>query len=192
MQTLTGSSPSASTVSRVFHTLEGEYASWKSRPLSSRYEYIFADGTYFTVIYNGEGCKMPVLLVIGIKPDGVREVLGFCVGDRENQGAWEGLFENLKEQGLQEVGLLITDGGKAMLNALAAKFPGVQRQRYVKHKMENVLSFVPKKQCEVVGEELRAIFYQENREKAERVALAWCDEVPAGIPNCCRVPVARL
>ena len=79
--------------------MEGEYAIWKSRPLASRYEYIFADGTYIfafadgpyiTFIYEGEGCKMPILLVIGIKPDGVREVLGFSVGDGENQVAWEG------------------------------------------------------------------------------------------------------
>ncbi len=186
MQSLTGSAPSASTVStvsRVFHTLEGEYAIWKSRPLASRYEYIFADGTYFTVIYEGAGCKMPILLVIGVKPDGVREVLGFSVGDRENHVAWEQLFENLKERGVKEVGLLITDGGQAMLNALAAKFPGVQRQRCVKHKMENVLGYVPKKQREVVAQELKAIFYQESREKAERVALAFCEKYRREYPS---------
>lgn len=183
MESLTGSAPSASTVSRVFHTLEGEYAIWKSRPLSSRYEYIFADGTYFTVIYEGEGCKMPILLVIGIKPDGVREVLGFSVGDRENQMAWEQLFDNLKERGVKEVGLLITDGGQAMLNALSSKFPTVARQRCVKHKMENVLSYVPKKQREAVAEELKAIFYQENREKAEQVALAWCEKYQREYPT---------
>lgn len=183
MESLTGSSPSASTVSRVFHTLEGEYAIWKSRPLSPRYEYIFADGTYFTVIYEGEGCKMPILLVIGIKPDGVREVLGFSVGDRENQVAWEGLFENLKERGLQQVGLLITDGGQAMLNALSAKFPGVPRQRCVKHKMSNVLGYVPRKHREVVGEELKAIFYQENREKAQQVTLAFCEKYRREYPS---------
>jgi putative transposase len=52
IETLTGSQPSASTVSRVFHTLEAEYESWKQRPLTERYTYAFADGTYFTVIYN--------------------------------------------------------------------------------------------------------------------------------------------
>lgn len=183
MESLTGSAPSASTVSRVFHTLEGEYAIWKSRPLSPRYEYIFADGTYFTVIYEGEGCKMPILLVIGIKPSGEREVLGFSVGDRENQVAWEQLFENLKGRGVKEVGLLITDGGQAMLNALSAKFPSVPRQRCVRHKMENVLSYVPRKQREVVGEELRSIFYQENREKAEQVALAFCEKYRREYPT---------
>ena len=100
MASLTGSSPSASTVSRVLHTLEGEYQTWKSRPLCERYEYVFADGTYFTVIYDGEGCKMPILAVIGIKPDGMREVLGFSVGDRENQRAWEQLLEDLKARGV--------------------------------------------------------------------------------------------
>lgn len=129
---------------------------------------------------------MPILLVIGIKPDGVREVLGFSVGDRENQAAREQLFDNLKERGVQEVGLLITDGGKAMLNALASKFPDVKRQRCVKHKMENVLSYVPKKQREIVGgvgEELKAIFYQENREKAEEMAHAWCEKYRREYPT---------
>jgi putative transposase len=183
METLTGLAPSASTVSRVFHTLEGEYQAWKSRPLSPRYEYLFADGTYFTVIYENEGCKMPILVVIGIKPSGEREVLGFSVGDRENQRAWEGVFEDLKHRGVKEVGLLITDGHQAMLNAISAKFPGVARQRCVKHKMENVLGYLPKKHREVVGEELKAIFYQEKREDAERVALAWCEKYRREYPS---------
>lgn len=55
VETLTGTEPSASTVSRVFHTLESEYEQWKTRKLAKRYVYAFADGTYFTVIYNGEG-----------------------------------------------------------------------------------------------------------------------------------------
>ncbi len=87
VETLTGSKPSASTVSRVFHTLESEYQAWKQRPLEERYAYAFADGTYFTVIYNGEGCKMPILAVVGISTTGQREVLAFGVGDRENEQA---------------------------------------------------------------------------------------------------------
>jgi transposase-like protein len=54
----------------VFHTLESEYEQWKHRQLAERYAYAFADGTYFTVIYNGEGCKMPILAVVGITTTG--------------------------------------------------------------------------------------------------------------------------
>jgi Transposase, Mutator family len=83
VETMTGSKPSASTVSRVFQSLESDYEQWKQRQLEERYAYAFADGTYFTVIYNGEGCKMPILAVVGIATTGEREVLAFRVGDRE-------------------------------------------------------------------------------------------------------------
>jgi transposase-like protein len=174
VESLTGSKPSPSTVSRVFHTLEGEYEAWKKRPLEAHYEYAFADGTYFTVIYNGEGCKMPILAVVGINTTGEREVLGFTIGDRENQKAWEDLFGNLQTRGIKKVGLWITDGHQAMLNALQAKFPQSQRQRCVKHKMDNVLSYVPKKQRDTVKAELRAIFYQKDRDAADQEVAAFC------------------
>ncbi len=173
---LTGINPSPSTVSRVFHTLEEEYETWKARPLAERYEYAFADGLYFTVIYDHEGCKMPILAIIGIRPDGQREVLAFTVGDRENQTAWEGLFENIKQRGVKEIGLWTTDGNQAMLNALEAKFPGVPRQRCIKHKMENVLSYIPKTQHQAVKPELRAIFYQDSRQQADQAVAAFCEK----------------
>jgi transposase-like protein len=119
VETLTGTQPSPSTVSRVFHTLEAEFEAWKTRPLEVAYAYLFADGTYFTVIYDDQGQKMPVLAVVGIKTTGERDVLAFTVGERENQAAWEDLFDQLKRRGVENVGLWITDGHQAMLNALA-------------------------------------------------------------------------
>ena len=85
VEALTGSAPSASAVSRLFHTLEAEYAVWQERPLAAHYQYVFADGTYFSVIYDGHGHKMPILAVVGINLAGDREVLGFTIGERENQ-----------------------------------------------------------------------------------------------------------
>src|SRR5205814_4932844 len=93
IKAITGSQPSPSTVSRVFHTLEAEYTAWKTRPLAAHYQYVFADGTYFTVIYAEKGIKMAVLAVVGINLAGEREVLGFTTGDRENQQAWADLLE---------------------------------------------------------------------------------------------------
>jgi len=176
LQAMTGNNPSPSTVSRVFHTLEDEYKVWKSRPLQSRYLYAFADGTYFTVVYDGQGCKMPVLAVVGITPTGEREVLAFTIGERENQKAWEDLLDDLKQRGVKAIDLWITDGNQAMLNALALKFPDSKRQRCVKHKMENVLSYVPEQKREEVEPELKAIFYQKSRQKAEQAMLAFCEK----------------
>jgi putative transposase len=112
---LSGTTPSPSTVSRVFHTLEAEFTTWQQRTLPARYAHVFADGTYFSVIYDGEGVKMPILALIGISMEGVREVIAFTTGERENQGAWENLLADIKGRGVQEIGLWITDGHQAML-----------------------------------------------------------------------------
>lgn len=173
VEALSGTQPSPSTVSRVFHGLDEEFEQWKKRPLQEHYCYVFADGTYFTVIYNGRGEKMPILAVIGIGGTGKREVLGFTIGDRENQKAWEDLMDDLKNRGVQQIDLWITDGGQAMINAIENKFSAAKRQRCVKHKLANVLGYVPKKQQEQIYPECKAIFYQANRQKAEQTAASF-------------------
>jgi putative transposase len=173
---LTGNPASPPTVSRVFHTLEGEFQAWKTRPLDAHYVYAFADGTYFSVIYDAEGHKMPILAIVGITLAGEREVLAFTVGERENQRAWEDVLDELQRRGIQSVDLWVTDGNQAMLNALALKFPHSARQRCIQHKMENVLSYVPDKQRDQVLPELKAIFYQDSREKADQEVIAFCEK----------------
>ncbi len=185
VETLSGSQPSASTVSRVFHTLEEEFAGWKKRPLQAHYLYVIADGTYFSVIYEGQGQKMPILALIGIDAAGKREVLGFSSGDRENQQAWEALLSDLKDRGLESVDLWITDGGKAMINAIESKFLSAKRQRCVRHKMENVLGYIPIEHHERVYPELRAIFYQDNLEQAQQTAAAFLLKYENTYPTAC-------
>jgi transposase-like protein len=183
VETLTGVKPSPSAVSRVHQTLQDEFDAWKQRPLLAHYLYVFADGTYFTVIYDDEGHKMPVLAVVGITPSGTREVLAFLTGDRENENAWTDLLTDLQRRGLQTVGLWITDGHQAMLNALAAKFPTTPRQRCVKHKLKNVLSYIPKAQHDQVEPELKAIFYQTSRAKADQAWAAFCEKYAQIYPS---------
>jgi len=184
VETLMGSKPSPSTVSRVFHSLEAEYAEWKKRPLAAEYAYAFADGTYFNVIYDNQSHKMPILAVVGIrKEDGQREVLGFCIGEKENRTAWEDLLEDLKTRGVTRVNLWVTDGNQTMIGAIEAKFPDSDRQRCIKHKMENVLSYVPDKQRDQVEPELKAIFYQDSREQADQEVAAFCAKYRSTYPT---------
>jgi putative transposase len=182
-ETLMGSKPSASTVSRVFNSLESEYEHWKTRKLAERYRYAFADGTYFTVIYNGEGCKMPILAVVGIAETGEREVLAFHVGDRENEQAWNDLLDELNARGVKAIDLWISDGNQAMLKAITKQFPDSARQRCVVHKMDNVLSYVPTKQQEQLKPELRALFYQKDRQAADQAVAAFLEKYQQVYPT---------
>lgn len=183
VEALTGIEPSPSTVSRVFHTLDEAYQAWKTRDLDAQYKYAFADGTYFTVIYDQEGHKTPILAIVGITLQGERQVLGFTVGDRENQDAWEDALEDLKRRGVKCVELWITDGNQAMLNAIQLKFSASARQRCIKHKLDNILGYLPHTQQAYVEPELKAIFYQDSRAKADQVAAAFIEKYQALYPS---------
>ncbi|MGQ9815154.1 MAG: transposase [Candidatus Roseilinea sp.] len=123
-------------MSRVFHGPADEFAAWKQRSLPAGYAYVYGDGTYFTVMYEqdgqAQGHKTPAPALIGITPEGRCALIAFTVGKRENRQAWEGLFEDIRSRGVQEIGLWVSDGHQAMLNALEAKFPAVRRQRCIK------------------------------------------------------------
>ena len=70
-----------------------------------------------------------------------------------------------------------------MLNAIALKFSQSPRQHCVHHKIENVLGYVPEKQRDDVESELKAIFYQQDREHAEQAAAAFCEKFAGNYPT---------
>ena len=70
-----------------------------------------------------------------------------------------------------------------MLNAIQNKFPQAQRQRCMKHKMENILAYIPKRQQDQVRLELKAIFYQDNRQEADQVADRFIEKYAAIYPS---------
>ncbi len=126
---------------------------------------------------------MPILAVVGIAETGEREVLAFSVGDRENEQAWKDLLEDLKERGVKEIGLWVSDGNQAMLNAITKQFPTSARQRCVVHKMDNVLSYIPNKQQEQIKPELKALFYQKDRQAADQAAAAFIEKYRSIYPT---------
>jgi len=186
MQPLLGEKPSPSTVSRVFHSLEEEYQAWRQRALEKRYQYIFVDGTYFTVGYDRQYEKVPVLAALGVKMNGEREVLGFVPGDKESRAAWDSFLDDLKQRGVESAALWITDGGPAVIGAVEAKFPGAIRQRCVVHKVANILAYVPKSKQAEVRNELNRIFYaadskNQAQQEVEAFALKWGPIIPAAV-----------
>lgn len=126
---------------------------------------------------------MPILTVVGISQSGEREVLAFWVGDRENEQAWKDLLDDLKGRGVKMIDLWVSDGNQAMLNAISKKFPDSARQRCVVHKMDNVLSYVPTKQQEQLKPELRALFYQKDRQAAEQAVAAFTEKYQSVYPT---------
>jgi putative transposase len=120
---------------------------------------------------------------VGIAQSGEREVLAFQVGDRENEQAWKDLLEDLKGRGVKEIGVWVSDGNQAMLNAITKKFPTSARKSCVVHKMDNVLSYIPTKQQDQIKPELRALFYQKDRQTADQAVAAFIEKYRSVYPT---------
>lgn len=89
--------------------------------------------------------RLACLVVIGVRPDGVKEVLAIEDGYRESTESWATLLRDLKQRGLTAPKLAVADGALGFWNALRDVFPETEEQRCWVHKIANVLDKLPKR-----------------------------------------------
>jgi transposase-like protein len=152
---------SKSEVSRICGGLDAEVAPFRDRDLAALdYPYVFLDATYCKARVNHRIVSQAVVVAVGVAADGRREVLGFDVGDTENEGFWTSFLRGLKARGLGGVKLVISDAHTGLKKAISTVFQGASWQRCRVHFMRNVLSVVPKASQEMVASIIRTIFAQ--------------------------------
>jgi transposase-like protein len=135
---------SATTVTRLLSVWQDEYKAWRKRPLSHKqYVYIWADGVHFNVRLEED--RLACLVVIGVRPDGVKEVIALEDGYRESTESWATLLRDLKHRGLAAPKLAVADGALGFWKALSDVFPETDEQRCWVHKIANVLDKLPKR-----------------------------------------------
>jgi transposase-like protein len=156
---------SKSEVSRICAALDAEVAQFRDRTLSALdYPYVFLDATYVKARVNHRIVSQAIVVAVGVAADGRREVLGFDVGDTENEGFWTSFLRSLKTRGLDGVQLVISDAHSGLKKAIGTVFQGASWQRCRVHFMRNVLSVVPKGSQEMVASIIRTIFAQPDAE----------------------------
>jgi transposase-like protein len=136
---------SPSTISRLCKDWEGEHQRFRTRSLRfARYAYLFVDGVHVSVRL-GEDDRLCLLVVIGVREDGVKELLAVEDGYRESTESWAAVMRDLKERGLNEPRLVVGDGALGTWAALRDVFPGARRQACWVHKIARVLDALPKR-----------------------------------------------
>ena len=85
-----------------------------------------------------------MLIGVGVNKEGMREVLGFMVGDSESEESWGRFFSWLKDRGLRGVDLVVSDSHKGLVRALRMNFQGASWQRCQTHFTRNILDAAPK------------------------------------------------
>jgi transposase-like protein len=150
---------SKSTVSRITKRLRNEFTEWKTRSLEGLdVAYLFLDAIRIGMRLKGSQ-KDAVLIAYGIMSDGSMELLAIDLGHSESENSWGKFVSGLKSRGLKDPLLVCSDGNAGLIKAIDSNFTTSYRQRCVKHREQNILDAVPKKEQDGVKRALKRIFY---------------------------------
>jgi transposase-like protein len=147
---------SADTVSRISKELDEKVEEFLIRPIEQPIIYLIVDAVYVKVRCHGRYVNQAVLLIAGVREDGIREILGIRIADGEDEGFWLSLFEDLKSRGLRGVQLVTSDGHKGIQKAVKVAFLGASWQMCTVHYSRAILRNVPRKFQKKVSELLKS------------------------------------
>jgi transposase-like protein len=137
---------SPATVSAVARQLDAAVAAFHRRPLRDIYRVLVLDGVVLKRKTGAGALARPVLVALGLRPDGKKEVIDFHLAGAESAAQWEQFLGDLVRRGLtgERLEMLCVDGGAGLLAALPTAYPEVPVQRCWAHKIRNVLNKVRK------------------------------------------------
>jgi len=172
-----GEKVSPSTVSRVAKTLDDAVMAFHKRRLNNLYKALIFDGVVLSRRTGAGAIKRPVLVALGIRYDGKKEIIDFRVSSSESATEWELFLTDLYKRGLtgEEVGIISVDGGKGLLAALPVAYPNIPIQRCWAHKMRNIIDKVRKKDRKSVKEGLVKIYSADDMVEARSLGRKWAD-----------------
>lgn len=184
---LLGRSLSPTTVSQVAKTLDAAVAAFHRRPLQNRYQALMLDGVVLARKTGAGALRRPVLVALGLRHDGKKEVIDFRLAASESAAEWEVFLADLYRRGLTGEGLdmICVDGGAGLLAALPSVFYRIPVQRCWAHKIRNVLDKVKTIDQPVVKRALHKVMNAAHepaaRSAARRLAERFLNQYPAAV-----------
>jgi putative transposase len=167
-----GAGLSAAVVTRLTTQWQDKARAFAHRDLSGvDYVYVWADGVHLNVRLEEE--KLCLLVMIGVRVDGTKELIALAEGYRESTGSWADLLRDCARRGMRAPVLAVGDGALGFWAALREVFPTTREQRCWFHKIGNVLSALPKSAHPGAKKALAEIWNGEEREHARRAAAAF-------------------
>jgi len=156
---------SASTICRLTEAWQAELEEWKTRDLSDvDYVYWWADGVHFNIRLEED--RLCCLVIVGVRPDGTKELVAVDDGYRESTDTWAELLRSLRDRGVAAPVLAVGDGALGFWGALRDVFPATREQRCWVHKTANCLDAMPKRVQPEAKAAIAAIYGAESRADA--------------------------
>jgi transposase-like protein len=173
---------SAATVTRLTTQWQDEAKAFAGRDLRGvDYVYVWADGVHVNVRLEEE--RLCLLVLIGVRTDGTKELVALSDGYRESTGSWADLLRDARRRGMRAPVLAVGDGALGFWGALGEVFPQTRAQRCWFHKIANVLSALPKSAHPGAKKALAEIWNAEDKQHARAAVKAFADLYGAKWPK---------
>ena len=155
-------------VSNISKEMIPKVEAYHQRHLSDKFFCVYLDATYIPlkrVTYEREA----VYIAIGIKPNGHKEVIDYCIAPTENIEIWSEMLKGFKSRGLEQVELFLSDGVIGMKEAICQSYPKAHFQRCLVHVMRNISAKMRVDDRQKALDEFKQIHTQSNKEMAVQV-----------------------
>lgn len=162
---------SESTISNVTNRIIEHVKEWQNRPLEPVYLTVWMDGIVLKVKQNGKYINKCIFIVIGLKNNGLKEVLGMWVSENESAAFWLTVLTDLKARGVEDILIACTDNLSGFMQAIKGVFPKTVTQLCIVHQIRNSCKFIVWKDRKAFCADLKNIYAATNIEAAEN-ALA--------------------
>lgn len=176
-EALWGTKVSPGTISNLNKKVYAHIEGRRQRPITSEYPYIYLDGVILKKSWAGEVRNISILVAIGVNSEGFRDIIGVCEGAKKDKAGWSSFLKHLKERGLRNVRLFVTDRNIGAVESIAEYYPESKWQRCVVHYYRNVFSLVPKGKVREVAAMLKAVHAQEDKEAAKAKIQQIADKI---------------
>jgi len=168
---------SETTVSNITEGVMESAKEWQQRALEPVYFAVWMDGIILKVRTDNKVINKCVYIVIGLKADGMKEVLGFWIEKTESAAFWMSVLTDLKARGVEDILIACTDNLKGFTQAIKAVFPQAVTQICIVHQIRNSCKFVVYKDRQVFCQDLKKVYTAINNqialEEFEKFKLKW-------------------
>jgi transposase-like protein len=157
---------STSTISRITDTIAEDIVAWRNRPLDPVYLIVWMDGISFKVRENSKVVNKTVYIAVGLKTNGMKEVLGLWLGKNESSAFWMSVLTDLKARGVEDILITATDNLNGFTDTIRASFPESVTQICVVHQIRNTCRYVVWKDKKEFTRDMKEIYTAPNKEAA--------------------------
>jgi len=158
---------STSTISLVTDKISADIIAWQNRPLENTYLVVWMDAVVFKVRDNSRVINKAIYLAVGLRKDGLKEVLGMWLGKNESSAFWMSVLTDLKTRGVEDILITVTDNLNGFTDTIKNVFPNSDTQICVIHQIRNSTKYVVWKDKKEFTRDLKAIYTASNREMAK-------------------------